>query len=165
MKNKTMTYGLMAVVFLIWGLVFYRVFAGLDSGEENSFIPTTPKLVQSVEEEEENVLVLIANYRDPFLGGTSRAITNSSFNSDNNSVRVVRKPEPKKEIIPIDWSFLDYVGIVLNKETQKKVGLLVISGKEYMVNEKEVINGVTILSKERDSIQVQFNGVKNWIKR
>ena len=112
-------------------------------------------------------MVLFANYRDPFLGAASRAISVSGSDSYSNAASngsIPRKPVVKKEVkeeVPIDWSFLDYVGIVQNKETQKKVGLLVISGKEYMVNEKDEINGVTILRKERDSIQVNIWGRTN----
>lgn len=169
MKNKNVTYLLIAGVVVVWGLIFYRVFSGLDSGEDTVIAMPKRKVIKQTQEKEEEVLVLFANYRDPFLGGTSRAISVTRTDAyGSNTSSIPRKPAVKKEKqeeVPIDWTFLDYVGIVQNKETKKKVGLLTISGKEYMVNEKDQINGVTILRKERDSIQVNYSGKDKWIRR
>jgi hypothetical protein len=163
MKNKSATYILLTGVLAIWGLVFYRVFAGIDSEDTPAFVLSQKKSVQVVTQKEEEVFVLLANYRDPFLGGTSKAISNPS--SGKNSSGQLKKVKVKKEEEVIDWSFLDYVGIIFNKETQKKVSILAISGKEYMVNDRDVINEVTILRKERDSIQVEYKGLKRWVVR
>ncbi len=168
MKNKSATYILLTGVLIVWGLVFYRIFAGLGSEDVSSFEIPQKKIINTSIQKEKEAFVLLANYRDPFIGGTSRALQSSgTFFGNNSSVQEnkVKKVAVKKEEIVIDWNFLDYIGIVYNKETQKKVGLLVISGKEYMVNDKDVINEVAILRKERDSIQVEYKGVKKWLAR
>ena len=165
MKNKSTTYILLTGVLAIWGLVFYKVFAGIDSEDTPSFVLPQKKSIQMATQKEEEVFVLLANYRDPFLGGTSKAISNSATASGKNSSGQLKKVKVKKEEEIIDWSFLDYIGIIFNKETQKKVSILMISGKEYMVNDRDVINEVTILRKERDSIQVEYKGLKRWVVR
>ncbi len=170
MKSKTTTYILLAGVLVIWGWVFYTIFNGLNSDEDSSYSMPEKKVVQTIKEEKEDVFVLLANYRDPFLGGTSSAISNSNSgntNFSNNTTTVQIKRQPKVEIKkePTDWSFLDYIGIVNNKETNKQVGLLIISGKEYMVNDKDIINEVIVLKKVKDSIWVEYRGEKKWLRR
>lgn len=167
-KNKTTTYILLTGVLLIWGLVFYRVFAGLSSEDEISYQLPQKKIVQDIEQNKEEAFVLFANYRDPFLGNTSKAISGAGsvtvVPGNNTSQVKSKKKEPEKKE-PTDWSFLDYIGIVNNKETNKQVGLLVISGKEYMVNDKDVINEVTIVKKVKDSLLVEYRGEKKWLRR
>jgi hypothetical protein len=163
MKNKSTMYVLLAGVLIVWGLIFYRVFAGMNSDDTASFVIPQKKSSQSTTQKEEEPFILIANYRDPFLGGVSRPISNAISTVNNSSRQFKSNLKKSKEVI--DWSFLDYIGIVNNKETKKNVGLLIISGKEYMVNDGEVINGVTILRKERDSIQVEYVGEKKWVTR
>ena len=163
MKNKNTMYVLLVCVLIIWGLIFYRVFAGISSDDTSSFVLPPKQSLQTITQKEEDKFILLANYRDPFLGSTSRAISNSIVSLNNFSGQ--SKSKVKKEKVTIDWSFLDYIGIVYNKENKKKIGLLVVSGQEYMVNDNEVVNGVTILRKERDSIQVEYKGFKKWVVR
>ena len=162
MKNKSTTYFLIFGVLAIWGGVFYRIFSGINTDEEVIIAPVKNVLAK-VPEKEEAAFLLLGNYRDPFLGTTSNAL--ASNNPDGLKRVRMKKPEVKKEVIVIDWSFIDYIGIVQNKETAKKVGLVVLSGKEYMVNENDLVNEVLILKKERDSIFVQYKETKKWIRR
>lgn len=167
MKSKTTTYALMTGVAFIWGVVFYKIFTGLNSEEDSSYVAPTKKTVQKLDTKEEDRFVLLGSYRDPFLGLTSRPQSYMASYSDAQMTRPVKKkaPKPVIEEVKIDWNFIDYIGIVYNKDTKKKVGLLNISGKDYMVNEKDVIEGVTVLIKEKDSIQVEYQSVKKWIRR
>jgi hypothetical protein len=164
MKNKTVTYVLLTGVLFIWGVVFYKIFAGMGSEDVASYELPQKKVAQILKQDKEETLVLLANYRDPFLGITSRTILNSGLGNSSLTQRKKIKTEPvKKEVI--DWSFLDYIGIINNKETKKQVGLLVVFNKEYMVNDKDVINDVTIIKKEKDSILVEYRKEQKWIRR
>jgi hypothetical protein len=154
MKNKSTTYILLAGTLVIWFLIFYRVFAGINSEDIAKYELPIKKITQVPAEKQEEKFILLGNYRDPFLGATSMSLQNSTTSSGNSSSRSfgkIKKAEVKKDET-IDWSFIHYIGIVNNRTTMKEVGLLAIAGKEYMVNEKDEINQVTIIKKERDSI-------------
>jgi hypothetical protein len=164
MKNKTTTYILLAGVALIWGIVFYKIFSGIGADNNPTLtLPVKPAVVASDNTTEDSVLILWANYRDPFLGTTVQSVSN--FQAAPQKATAPKTAIKKEATTPIDWGFINYIGIVMNKETNKKVGIIKISGKEYMVNDKDVIDGVTILKKERDSIKVEYKGNKAWIKR
>jgi len=166
MKNKSITYILIVGVLIVWGLIFYRIFSGMGGEEELSGIPSVANKKAVISNNEEEPLVLIANYRDPFLGTVSNTLIGSNYNQGTNQIVIKRKlPIVKKEVVLIDWSFLDYIGIVQNKETKKKVGLLNILGKEFMVSEGDTVNEVLVLKKERDSIFVKYKEEKKWIRR
>ena len=85
MKNKSTMYVLLVGVLIIWGLIFYRVFAGIGSDNTSSFAIPLKKSLQTTIQKEEEVFVLLANYRDPFLGSTSRPISNSITSVNNFS--------------------------------------------------------------------------------
>ncbi|HVD97198.1 MAG TPA: hypothetical protein VNB90_03265 [Cytophagaceae bacterium] len=167
MKSKTTTYILMSGVLLIWGLVFYRVFAGLDSNNDDVVVMAQKLPAKSIEQKEEPTVLVLGNYRDPFLGAASNAFNVNENVIAKKTVSSKTKLTIKKEeaTAPIDWSFINYIGIVYNKQTDKKVGVIRLWDKEYMVSEKDIINNVTILHKEKDSMQVEYNGNKQWIRR
>jgi hypothetical protein len=161
-----MTYVLITGALIVWGLIFYKIVAGLGSDEVISTVNTQRRSSSQVAPEEDKGFILLSNYRDPFLGHTTRPVS-SGDGIANNSRGIIKnkKTVPKKEAVVIDWSFVKYIGIVNNKETKKKVGLVIINGTEYMVNENDVICEVAILKKERDSILVEFKENKKWIRR
>ena len=158
MKNKSMTYLLIAGVLAVWGIVFYRIYASVakDESQGNQAVAALKPIRN---EEQEDTFVLLANYRDPFLGTSARA-------EDPTAKKVSRSlpSGPKKPEVQIDWSFIDYNGSVYNKASKKTVSLLTIRGQSCMLNEKDSSNQVTLLKNFGDSVLVAFSGKKKVIR-
>jgi hypothetical protein len=167
--NKPLTYVLIGGVLLVWGVIFFRVFMGTAE--------TTPSIVSPrsvIRNEKQNSFArdtfdLLLSYRDPFLSNTARTGNGfASFYSGqaNGNVKAVKKKVKVKEpVVEIDWSFISYLGLVNNKVQKKNIGLMVVNGKEYMINEGDRIEEITVLKKAKDSIQVSYKEQKKWIRR
>ncbi len=163
MKNKNITYLLLAVVGLVWGTIFYKFIAGLtvENVQTENIIPKRTRYRESILSDS---FALFANYRDPFLG-------KSAFSSNENytPIRTIFRPKvvKKAEVIPtkapIDWSFIKYFGIIKNKNSGKEVALVSIHGKEYMASTNAVLESLSIISFSKDSLNVLYQGEKKTI--
>jgi hypothetical protein len=159
MKNKSVTYVLIGVVVLIWGVIFYRIIhAATEDSSEGSTAPTRP-LVSNNVQEVEDTFELIAHYRDPFLGKTT------FYSNDDQRAGLTRKKKTSaaKTILPtpaIDWSFIAYLGTIRNKQLKKEVGILRINGNETIVGVNDRVGDVTVLKITRDSATITFQNVR-----
>lgn len=120
MKNKGVTYLLIAAVCMIWGIVIYRIFSGMSDDDTNYSQTQVSKYIDidSVSE----TYSLIASYRDPFLGKSfvSKPIYSNSLSIKQTKKIVTSAPksvEVPKAIVYIDWSFIQYNGLISNKGT------------------------------------------------
>lgn len=165
MKNKGVTYLLLAAVCLIWGIVIYRLISGMSDDETNNFAQPNEKFVDldSVSE----TYSLIASYRDPFLG---KSFVSNANTAPRKIVNVVKNTLPIPVIIPksviyIDWSFIQYQGLISNKGKAKLIGLIKIKGEDHMVSVNSTINDVKITFLSKDSVGVIFQGQNRMIGR
>lgn len=161
MKNKSVTYLLGAVVLLIWGLVFYRLFSAVN--EEDFSAPLSAYSgTKAVEKNtDSDSFELINDYRDPFLGQWSGSMQSSLGEN--------RPKAPRKKVVksipapvtppPIDWSFVSYLGTIHGKGSKKKLAILKLNDREMMVGNNDRIGDVTVLKVGKDSVLVSFQGV------
>lgn len=161
-KNKKTTYVLLLVVLCLWVVVFYRLYKSFFSepalaveGKKKNEIKAAP--------EADTRFVLQANYQDPFFG---KNFSSRIAGSIERIVKRTEKPkEVKKEEVPMDWSFISYIGLIKNQKNQKQVALVSIQGKEYMVSEGETISEVSFLKNTRDSIQISYQGKTTYLRK
>lgn len=165
MKNKSVTYLLIGVVALIWGLVVYRIFNAVYE-EEGVSNPTVAfrgdreaKLVQ------DDTFELILDYRDPFLG----KMAVSSFLGDTPRPKArKKKPSPPLSTMPVpalDWSFVAYLGAINGKQPGKEIGMFRLHGNEVMMKAKESRGEITVLKITKDSAYIQYQGVKKGLTK
>lgn len=165
MKNKNITYLLLAVVGLVWGTIIYRFITTLS--QENAPIENISyQKIKTPQSLVPDSFILFANYRDPFLG--RQFATVNTYNPQTirvKPIKNIKKPEvlPVKSII--DWSFIRFSGIIKNKNTGKEVALISINGKEQMAGLNSVLENVTILSFSKDSLHVFYQGEKKTIRK
>jgi len=153
---------------MIWGIVIYRIFAGMSDDDTNYSQTQVSKYVDidSVSE----TYSLIASYRDPFLG---RSFTQKPINTNSLSTKPPKKVitpapkpvEPPKPIVYIDWSFIQYNGLISNKGTSKLVGLVKIKGTDHIVNVNSTIGDVKITALSKDSVEILFQQQKKTFGR
>ncbi len=158
MKNKKVTYLLIAVVVSVWGLILHRLFDAVGQGDD---VPPVAIVHQLKEQYNDFSLVkdttkLKLNYRDPF--GLSKP-------KDTTSKAVVIHLKPVKGIVApsINWSFISYAGYVRNPASKKLVTLLLINGKNVTLSEGETREQVKLLRNLRDSIKISYQGKTKFI--
>lgn len=149
--KKKLTFPLVALVLLLWGAIFYRIFSGL--GEEGGSVPLAavirPKepIAERIKDDS-----LLLDYRDPFL---ERADEGPAPEGDT---LLMAGYEYVEEIPYIDWSQVLYFGSVNNSSGRKAVALVNINGKEYMLKAGETVDGYTLVGRVGNSIAVSYQG-------
>lgn len=162
MKSKKITYLLIGLVAIVWGLIIYRIF---DSLNQNNDQPE-PKYTGVVKKKLENYdsiyphTQLALNYRDPFgIARNDTAIVKISKNHDLKISDVI----PAKPAA-INWNFVNYSGYINNPQSKKIISIMKINGREAMMKDGEVIDRVKLLKNMEDSIKISYLGKIRFIK-
>lgn len=153
-----MTYILIPVVILIWGLVIYKIFSYTDGSSDVNTIPVFTRQKETVKLEKDTFSI-IAKYKDPFLG-KNFSIYEEDYSDDNETqTEKVKVPEIKKEEpkINIKWPSIIYGGIIYNAKTKKSVGLVKINNRDYLGNKGNMLEEVEIIEMYNDSIKVKYS--------
>jgi hypothetical protein len=157
MKNKKLTYFLIAAVLGVWGIIFYRIFDAAGSGD-NDLIPATEKTIKVAYDDfscPKDTTKLLLNYKDPF-----------GLIPPKDTIKV--KVLPIKNTVPdakpaMNWSFITYSGYIRNPASKKLIALVSINGQNMAMTEGEVKSQVKLLRNLRDSIKVSYGGKTKFI--
>lgn len=169
MKNKKLRYILIPAVVIIWGLVLYKVFSYTDDTPEFNFNSNIDNEIL-----QNNSVVdtfsLIADYRDPFLGNQSTfksyspSIESSNNNTQNKSVEI-KKTNNQQTVTNIRWPQVKYGGLVINQNSDKKVGIMQLNGKKHLIEENKDYDNITIQRIFEDSVLISYmNNSKTFYK-
>jgi hypothetical protein len=164
MKKKKLTYFLLAVTVVIWGLIFIRIFDSVDTEAEEMPAAVNTKNTPMSTSAVPDTFSLLANYRDPFLGNSSH----HGIQPDKPTVKpkdvlkVVAPPLPPKALV--DWSVITYLGLINNPKTNKSIALINLKGREYMVAEGESIEEIKIIKNLKDSLLVTYQAENKYLK-
>lgn len=157
MKNKKLTYFLIAVVAGLWGLIIFRVVGALNTDDDNS-LPAPASQAREIYNDfslPKDTTKLSLNYRDPFGLVKEKDTTSSkpakSFPPKNALIPTVLKPA-------INWSFITYSGYIRNPSTKKLIALVSINGQSTTLSEGESKNQVKLIKNLRDSIKISYAG-------
>ncbi len=154
MKNKKLTYVLIPLVAVVWGLIFYKIYLQVKGpGNEAQIIPLKSEGIVTVAPD---TIRLKLNYRDPFLSYSfdhekiNRPVFASSLPTD---VPIVRKPE-------FIWPSIKYDGMIVNSKTKRKTGLLSFETASYLVKEGDEVKGYKIVKLFADSVIIRYSKQK-----
>lgn len=171
MKNKSVTYLLLAVVAVVWGLIVWKIISHYgDEGTITAIQQSTKIDIRNSNHDSTYRLEL--NYPDPFLRGNTAGITERGNNDQqvftnqqrSTTVRKIKVEKSKPVITPpevIDWSFLKYIGLIGNRNSTQKIGLVTIHNKDHVIKEKEVFEGVSIVRIGKDSLYIDYKNQKH----
>ena len=159
MKKKTTILVMSPIVILVWGFAFYKLFASFFA-TPNYAKPITNEVV-NIEEIQKDTFDIVANYRDPFLG--KRATQKQVYSSKQSSkphriVKVEKKAEQP-------WPTITYKGMIKNNNSDRRVGIAMINGKEYLVKQGDEIQSVKFIVIGKQSIEVSFQKEKKTITK
>jgi len=159
MKNKNLTYVLIAAVTCVWGLILYRIFAAVGDSGDSAMINTTKPVKEAYNDYAipKDTTKLFLNYRDPF-GLVKQKDTTMKVARVNLSknIPVVVKPS-------INWSFITYSGYIRNPSSKKLIALMSINGQNTTMSEGETKNHVKLLKNLKDSIKISYAGKTKFI--
>lgn len=163
MKNKLVTYLLLAGVISIWAFVLYQVFGAVS--ENNTPISTlsgsTKKMpVDLAYYTEQAAAPLDLHYRSPIAADGSNLIT--VVEDDDNAMALASDynsytASPMYEAPPADPE-LRYLGFIENEQKKKRIAIVDIQGVSYMLAKNEKESGFKILDIGNDFIKVLYNG-------
>lgn len=152
LKNKKITYLLIILVILIWGLVFYKIYSKFGGGKrvERSLL----KSVGTIENSKGDIIfALILDYPDPFLKAGGLV--------DNHPV--IAGSNPQKQTIV--WPTVEYRGCVVLSNKKECTGLLKIQNSDLLVKQGKEYFGVKIRTITKDSIFVAYKTQSHWLSR
>jgi hypothetical protein len=149
MKNKKNLYILLPTVVLVWGLIAYRIFAGINPDEQvvmevQELKQFSPKLntdrIDSYE--------ITADYRDPFLGHVNTSKSKKIISKPINQVQEIEFPE------------IEYKGIIKTGSNSKTIFLIVIDGNRKMFKLKETHDEVKLIRGNEERITLKYKNEK-----
>lgn len=150
MKSNPLKYILIAVVALIYGKIFFDVSDLI--GTEEPQMETQKVVVLNKKAISDTAYILKLNYSDPFLKKSIRKKLIVS-NIKKTSKKNFKIPEKKH----IKEPKVSYKGLVKNKNSSKKIGLVMIDNKSYLVTQNKEYNNIKIISFDNLSLSYMFN--------
>ena len=158
MKNKYVKYGLIIIVSLIWGRLIINYFGLFQGSDEIEFVPEVVEKPQ-IKLDTLPDYQLKLNYNDPFLSQNRplRKIQSSNSGSNNNPTKkTIELPAIKEPKIV-------YKGLVKNKNSAKKTGLVVIDGKSYLITSAKEINSIRIINFNEKELQYVYQNKRKLV--
>lgn len=160
-KNKKLTILLICAVAAVWGIIIFRIVFREDSSGSH-VIPSKMKIVDEPLDQyfvKEDTVELLLSYRDPFLGHVA--------SGTRERVEQVSQPVaievPYVEPVVINWPDIVYAGYINNGN--KKVCIVSVNGREQMIAEGETFENVKLVKNSNDSILVEWQGNRKYVKQ
>jgi hypothetical protein len=151
MKNKKLTYILIPLVAVVWGLIFYKIYLQVNGSDKDvqPFAVMAGNAVSVVPD----TIHLKLNYRDPFLS--------YSFNRERIKSPVfgafLQANIPGNTKPEFIWPSIKYDGMIVNSKTKRKTGLLNFETKNYLVKEGDNVNGYKVIKLFADSVYIGYS--------
>ena len=145
MKNKKNLYILLPAVLVVWSLVIYRFYKGMNPsaveiGPTEVTSNFTPELREST-----TPFTINKEYRDPFLGTLSK--------KKSAAKKVVRSPNTDPEET---FPTIIYKGLVSAKGTNNRVFLIGVNGQQYYFKVKSTNDGITLVTGNSKEVTLQY---------
>ena len=149
MKKKKTLYIMLPLVALVWGVVFYQLYTYFFS--EPTYATQEVQQTVNIDEIKKDTFSIVANYRDPFLGKKIKSNKGNVKNNKANSSRIKMSKSIEKP-----WPVVTYKGMIKNNNSNRRVGIVIVGGKERLVKEGDIIDEVKIVKIEKEIIKVRF---------
>lgn len=153
-----MTYLLICCVAGVWGIIFYRVFAGMtgeDAVQPNSRTTREP-FFNMVDHAKDDVM-LAMGYSDPF------ALASPEPETIVKSAAPVLTSMPRPIKPQVNWSGIIYSGQIFNRAEKRHVAIINVNGQEVMLSEGERANGLKFIKRVGDSIKVEYQNATKFL--
>lgn len=164
-----MTYVLIIAVAAVWGIIFYQIFKSISDDDVTSFAsvskPNKPVDLQDYKRSDTGKLNL--NYPDPFyrdINAPEPIAIEQSITLPNSQIKASYQQEhyqnPREDIT----SFVAYQGFIINPNTKQAISIINFRGKEVMLPEGSIYEGMKLLRNLKDSIKISYQKEVTYIK-
>jgi len=152
MKSKKMIYLLISCVAVIWGMIIYRIYVQVKPSDEMQISQVKQKSISiTINNHSDDTYQLYLD-RDPFaaysfVSSVAPAIQTSALPVVNRATKIST---------PVNWPVITYSGYIKNPKSNQKITIISLNGKEIMLRDGEVAQGVKLIKNYGDSIQLSF---------
>ena len=157
--KKKQTYILLIIVLVIWGLVFYQFFSYSEPNEITIEDISTKEISYKLPD----TFSIDVNYRDPFSGEDYFFEEETEYEEENiepiPNNTIIEKPVIQ-EVKPEELINVVYKGLVSDLPNKKKVFMININNKSYIMQPGDIENDVKLLSGNPKSITIKLKGIK-----
>ena len=135
---------MLPAVILIWGLLGFRIYSGLQpSNASQEKLTVTAFKPQELKESEP--FTISTDYRDPFLGTYKKK-------------KVTKKVSKRvKETAKVPFPTIAYKGMI-SSQGNGSVFILIVNGQQFFYKQKATNNGVKLLKGNANEVTLQFKG-------
>lgn len=143
MKNKKVTYLLLVLSIVLWGIIGWKVY-----GAFNYIQPEIPTIKKEVVTNKKDSITLLLNYRDPFLGKYS---SGNIVKDTIPAKRILVAASPTKKIEPVVPQ-IQYKGII--NIGKVSMAILQKDGKVLTIKAGEEIDGFKLYKMDDNKIML-----------
>jgi len=156
--NRPQVYTLIALVAIVWGTVFFRVFKSWGDDGYPAFEPDISAKAEFENYSITDTVTLNLNHGDPFRLSNARTAVEKV--AESSPRRYAAAPAERKRPAPI---LITYSGYIQIPGSRKVLSMLNLKGKDLLIAEGEVAEDVKLLKNLKDSIKVAYKGNISYI--
>lgn len=132
---------------LIWGVLGFKIVKTISPKNHQAPKNEVVDQFRPLEIAKRDTFSILANYRDPFLGimPIPKSPKKKSLKTNTNFTKV-----PDKKIL--------YTGYITESTTKNKIFFISIDGQQHMMEVKDIIDDVRLLSGSTKKVMVKYNG-------
>ena len=158
-QNKKTLIILVPAVLFIWGLIAFRIFKAIEQPDLSMPQARVTPVVEIQEDTTKYTLSL--NYQSPFRESVSQSKYNKKREPKNPKQETKVKHTVTKA--PIRWPRLNYQGLISREGSA--LCLVEIDAQLFFMAKGEEQKGVKLLAVTNDSIGLQFENERKYIRK
>lgn len=157
-QNAKIKYVLVTLVLMIWGLVIYKVCAGLFAGEAHIVAPLVKPVVNA--DTVAPYYLMKDSYPDPF---SNDILTKEELPKEEVAVKAATAPIAPQSVSVAESSVpqpvIKYCGYIFNPVTKNKMALITVNGRGVTAGVNEKIDmGIKVLDITALKIVLSYKG-------
>jgi hypothetical protein len=167
MKNSRLTWGLLAVVAVVWGFILLRIVRTLADNHDEPVLTLADTGKLSPNEPQKDTFSLLSHYRDPFLTSLKQTEVPDKprLFQESQSGKIPKATMPLPVLVlPLD-SVAQYMGLIHNGASGKKVALVKLGGRECLMSEGQTVEGIRLMEQRKDSLKLVYRHQIKWLRR
>lgn len=158
-----MIYLLIVCVAGVWGIIFSKIYSGLNTEEDFPVLTGKNKKVDyfNLTDHISDTFDRATSYRDPF--SVEEVIPEEKVSQEIRGYSGIVPAAPINTKPPVNWSVVKYSGYISNPMTKQKVAIMYINGKEAMLSEGQSAEGLKLIRFAGDSVKVSYQQATKYI--
>ncbi|MFW5852299.1 MAG: hypothetical protein ACOCWB_08750 [Bacteroidota bacterium] len=155
MKKKNVTYLLLVIVIVVWGIILYKIYEYISTDSDKS----SPMAIDTTSFQETTIptdtFSLSLDYQDPFLKKQLNYRTKPSLTKKHSHTPKKTQPKITKQTIQKTiWPHITYDGMIRSDETN--LALLQINNQSYIIALGEEEKNIHVKQLFQDSILLLY---------